>query len=96
MSAPASPAGRAGTALGWIAGGTAGLLASWALSPLVPAWATIPLTFVLLVLGFFGGMALSTRLGARALRVMGIAAGVLFAIVLTLVALTLTAGGDPH
>jgi len=84
---------RAATALGWIAGGSLGLLLNYALFFAVgPSYPTVPTTFAAFVLFAFGGMALADRLGERALRVLGPAAGVLFALFLGLVLLVTLSG----
>lgn len=84
---------RMGTVFGWIGGGSLGLLVNFAISH---AWGSgyplVPTTFALFVLGCFGGMWASDRLGERAFRVLGIASGLLLALAITfLVAAMLTA-----
>ncbi|HJL44652.1 MAG TPA: hypothetical protein RMG45_02405, partial [Polyangiaceae bacterium LLY-WYZ-15_(1-7)] len=78
------PNRRAATVLGWLAGGGGALLLNFGL---YHAWGTDypvqPTSFVLFVVGAFGGMALADRLGERAFRVLGIATGVVFALGLT-------------
>ena len=82
---------RLTTVFGWIAGGSLGLLLNYLAIILVAdeRYPTVPTTFVLFVLGAFGGMALADRGGERAFRPLGIAAGVLLATFLTLVVLAL-------
>lgn len=76
---------RMATVFGWLAGGTLGLLASYVTFLLVgAAYPTVPATFGLFVVGAFGGMWLSDRLGPRGFRTLGIAAGVLLAVAITL------------
>lgn len=77
---------RMGTVFGWIAGGSLGLVVNYAISlAWGPGYPLIPTTFGLFVLGCFGGMWASDRLGDRAFRVLGIAAGLLLALALTFV-----------
>jgi len=84
---------RAGTALGWIAGGSLGLLVNYGLFVAVGAsYPTVPTTFAAFVLFAFAGMGLADRLGDRALRVLGPAAGVLFALFVGLVLVVSLAG----
>ena len=78
---------RMGTVFGWIAGGSLGLVVSYAISlAWGPGYPLIPGTFALFVAGCFGGMWASDRLGDRAFRVLGIAAGVLLAVAVAFVA----------
>lgn len=75
---------RMATAFGWVAGGALGLLVSYALFLAVGSgYPTIVATFGLFVAGAFGGMWIADRLGARAFRPLGIAAGILFAVAVT-------------
>lgn len=76
---------RAATVLGWIAGGSAGLLLNYVGFLLVgPAYPVVPTTFALFVAGAFGGMAVADRVGHRGFKALGITAGVLLAIVVLL------------
>ncbi len=84
---------RMATAFGWIAGGSLGLLANYAVFLGVgESWPVVPTTFVLFVVGAFAGMAVADRLGERAFRLLGVAAGILFAIALTLVVAVVMTG----
>jgi hypothetical protein len=77
---------RLTTVFGWLAGGSLGLLANYAAFLAVgEGYPTVPTTFVLFLLGAFGGMAVADRLGVRGFRPLGIAAGVLLAIFMALV-----------
>jgi hypothetical protein len=72
---------RLATVFGWIAGGSLALLANYgAYLAIGPGYPLIASTFVLFLLGAFGGMAVADRLGERAFRPLGIAAGVLLAL----------------
>ena len=77
---------RLTTAFGWIAGGSLGLLINW---PLYLAFGegypTGPTSFALFLAGAFGGMTLADRMGTRAFKPLGIAAGILLAVFLALV-----------
>lgn len=77
--------------LGGCVGGGLAILSNYfvyeAVGPDYPAGLT---SFVFFALGAFGGMALSDRLGKKALKVMGIAAGILIS--LTLLTVLLLAG----
>jgi len=76
-----------GTVFGWIAGGSLGLIVNYlAFLAWGAGYPIVPTTFALFVVGCFGGMWLADRLGERAFRTLGIAAGVLLAMALTLVA----------
>ena len=78
---------RAGTVLGWIAGGAAGLLLNLLIFHLVDDYPVQPTSFGLFILGAFAGMALADRLGDRAVKVMGLATGLVIAALLTAVVL---------
>lgn len=72
---------RLATAFGWVAGGAVGLLLNYGLLLAVgDAYPTTWTTFVLFLLGAFAGMALADRLGPRAFKPLGVAAGVLLAL----------------
>jgi hypothetical protein len=82
------------TALAWVAGGAASVLLSYGLYLAVgEAYPKEPASFVLFALCAYGAMSLSDRLGARAFRGVGIAAGVLCALALVLVILAVTSDG---
>ncbi len=84
---------RLTTVFGWVAGGTLGVLGNWGLYVAFgEGYPVTWTTFVLFLAGAFGGMFLADRLGDRAFRPLGIAAGVLFAVFLGVV-LTVTLGG---
>jgi peptidoglycan/LPS O-acetylase OafA/YrhL len=87
----ASPRQRMTTALGWVAGGSAGMLLNYALflafsDESGQGYPVVPTTFALFVAGAFGGMAIADRGGERVFRPLGIAAGVLLALFVALVA----------
>jgi hypothetical protein len=76
------------TVFGWVAGGSLGLLTSYAaFLALGERYPKEPATFVLFALGAYAGMTLSDRLGPRRFGALGIAAGTLLALVLALAAL---------
>ncbi len=79
---------RATTAFGWLAGGSLGLLANYGLFLAVgPSWPVVPTTFAFFVAGCFGGMWAADRLGhERGFKILGLTAGVLVALAVTLVA----------
>ncbi|MEC7525096.1 MAG: hypothetical protein VYE22_34760 [Myxococcota bacterium] len=83
---------RYATAFGWVAGGALGLLTNWGLSLAVgDSYPVTWTTFALFLVGAFGGMALADRLGPKGFQPLGIAAGVLLAVIVSLVlALALT------
>lgn len=84
---------KAAVVLGWIAGGGLALLVNFVAFHLVgEGYPVAPTSFVLFVLGAFGGMHLADRLGDRALRVLGIATGALFGLAL-LIVVVLASGG---
>lgn len=77
---------RLTTAFGWLAGGALGLVVNYAIFLAVgEGYPTTYTTFGLFLAGAFGGMSLADHLGARGFKVLGIAAGVLLAIFVTLV-----------
>lgn len=77
--------------LGGCVGGGLAILCNYFIYAAVGAAYPAGLTsFVLFALGAFGGMALADRLGKKALKVMGIAAGILIS--LTLLTVLLLAG----
>jgi peptidoglycan/LPS O-acetylase OafA/YrhL len=83
------------TAFGWVAGGALALLVNYGVFLVVgPDYPTVPTTFVAFLAGAFGGMSLADRLGPRGFRPLGIAAGVLFALLVTLVVAVFTS--PPH
>jgi hypothetical protein len=85
---------RMQTALAWAGGGAAGVLLSYALYLAVgEAYPKEPAAFVLFTLGAYGGMSVSDRLGPSAFRRIGLAAGVLGALLLVLVILVVTGDG---
>ena len=91
--APSSRA-RLTTALGWVAGGSAGMLLNYLLFLAIAdetgaGYPVVPTTFVLFVVGAFGGMAVADRGGEKMFRPLGIAAGVLLSLFLALVAAVL-------
>ena len=84
---------KAGTALGWLAGGSLGLLLNYGIFFVYGAdYPTVPTTFVAFVAGAFGGMHLADRLGAKGFKLLAIAAGVIFAVTVGVVLTVLLAG----
>lgn len=82
------------TALAWLAGGAASVLLSYALYLVFgEAYPKEPAAFVLFAVCVYGAMSVSDRLGPRAFRGIGIAAGVLCALALVLAILALTSDG---
>ena len=82
------------TALGWIAGGSAGMLVNYLLflafaDETGAGYPVVPTTFALFVVGAFSGMAIADRGGERMFKPLGIAAGVLLSLFLALVAAVL-------
>lgn len=85
---------RWATAFGWIAGGSLGLMLNYGLARAFGEGYPVTLTtFVAFLAGAFGGMAVADRLGARAFKPLGIAAGVLLAVFLGLVLVSFMAPG---
>lgn len=83
------------TGFGWVAGGALGLLLNYGLLRMVgEAYPTTWTTFLLFLAGAFGGMSLADRLGPRGFKPLGIAAGVLLAVFLGLVLVSLIAPGS--
>ncbi len=85
---------RLTTALGWVAGGSAGMLLNYLLflafaDETGAGYPVVPTTFALFVVGAFGGMAVADRGGEKMFRPLGIAAGVLLSLFLALVAAVL-------
>jgi hypothetical protein len=77
---------RLTTAFGWLAGGALGLLVNYGVFlALGERYPTTYTTFGFFLAGAFGGMAIADRLGARGFKPLGVAAGVLLALVVTLV-----------
>jgi hypothetical protein len=74
------------TVFGWLGGGALGLLTNFGfLLAYGEGYPTTVTTFALFIAGAFGGMAVADRLGVRAFKGLGIAAGALIAAVLVLV-----------
>lgn len=87
---------RLATVFGWVAGGALGLLVNYGIFLAVgESYPTTYTTFALFILGAFGGMALADRLGSRAFKVLGITAGVLFALFVAIMLTTLLAPSTP-
>lgn len=76
--------GRLGTIFGWIAGGCFGLLLNYFVFLAIGARYLVWSTFLLFAAGAFAGMYVADRLGDRAFRVMGVAAGILLALAVAL------------
>lgn len=80
---------RATTAFGWLSGGLSGLLINMVLAINVgEGYPTTWTTFLFFLVGAFAGMALADRLGERGFKPLGIAAGVLLALVISIVVTT--------
>lgn len=78
---PASFRRRMTTAFGWVAGVALGVLVNYGIFSVVGEdYPQVPTTFVAVVAGAFGGMAVADRLGERGFRPLGVAAGVLLAL----------------
>ncbi|MFK7991444.1 MAG: hypothetical protein AB8I08_35840 [Sandaracinaceae bacterium] len=78
---------RLSTIFGWVAGAALGLLINFALFRLVgDGYPTTITTFGFVIAGAFGGMTVSDRLGPKGFKPLGIAAGVLLALILAVVA----------
>ncbi|MGF1465684.1 MAG: hypothetical protein ACFCGT_06090 [Sandaracinaceae bacterium] len=91
---------RVVTAFGWVAGICAGVLVNYPLYLLFggpgSAYPVALTTFVAVAAGGFGGLALADRLGEQGLRPLGLAAGLLLALLLGLVVMvTLAPGATP-
>lgn len=83
---------RWATAFGWIAGGALGLMVNYGLARAVgESYPVTVTTFVAFLLGAFGGMAAADRLGARGFKPLALAAGVLLAVFVGLVLVSLMA-----
>lgn len=83
---------RLTTAFGWVAGVCAGVLLNGLVFRMVgDGYPQIPTTFVAVIAGAFGGMAIADKTKERGFRALGIVAGVLLAIVLWFVAAMLMA-----
>ncbi|MGE0786761.1 MAG: hypothetical protein AB7S26_13900 [Sandaracinaceae bacterium] len=77
---------RLTTVFGWLAGGSLGLLINYAILTLAgESYPTTYTTFGFFLVGAFGGMAIADRMGTRGFRPLGIAAGLLLAILATIV-----------
>lgn len=74
------------TAFGWLAGGTAGFVLNLLVARFVgpDRYPVAPTTFVLFLAGAFGGMTLADRLGVKAFRPFAMAAGIAFAVLLSI------------
>ena len=84
------------TVFGWVAGGTAGVLANWGLYVAIGEQYPVTwTTFLLFLGGAFGGMFLADRLGPRGFAPLGIGAGVLFAVLVGMVLTVTLAGTRP-
>lgn len=78
---------RLSTLFGWVAGAALGLLINFALFRAVgDGYPTTLTTFGFVIVGAFGGMTVSDRLGDKGFKPLGIAAGVLLALILAVVA----------
>lgn len=84
------------TSFGWVAGGSLGMLTSYVLFATLGARYPRELgTFLLFVAGAFAGMYIADKSGPRGFRPLGIAAGILLALVAVLGVLVI-AGGIHH
>ncbi len=71
---------RIATGLGWFVGGGLALLLNYfAFVAVGPGYPAAPTSFVAFVAGAFGGMWVADRLGSKALKTLGISAGILIA-----------------
>ena len=71
------------TALGAIIGGILGALLNYFVySAVGPEYPISPTTFVVFAAGAFGGMAIADKLGKKSFKVMAMAAGLLFALLI--------------
>lgn len=94
-SQPRDGRSRLTTVFGWLAGGTLGLLVNYGIFLAVgEGYPTTYTTFGLFLAGAFGGMALSDRLGPRGFKPLALAAGVLLAVLLTLVVVSFMASSS--
>lgn len=85
---------RLTTAFGWLAGGATGLLVNYAAYLAVgDGYPTTYTTFVLFLAGAFGGMWVADRVGPRGFKVLGVSAGVLVAVFVTLILASLLGAG---
>jgi len=84
--------GKLAVVLGWVAGGGAGLLLSFVLFHALEEMPVEPVVFGLFLVGAFAGMAAADRLGDRAVKVLGIAAGVVLALGVAAVMVLSSAG----
>ncbi|MBX3246809.1 MAG: hypothetical protein KF901_06490 [Myxococcales bacterium] len=83
---PSRSQAKTATVLGWLVGGGAAVLLNFVLFQIFgEGYPVAPTSFGLFVAGAFGGMWLADRLGARAVRVLGIATGVLLGLALVVV-----------
>ncbi|MEM9196207.1 MAG: hypothetical protein AAGF12_43995 [Myxococcota bacterium] len=91
---PGANRAKLATFFGWLGGGSLGLVANYGIFLAYgPDYPVTPTTFVAVVAGCFLGMAVSDRLGERALRPLGLGAGILLALAITLATLMLLAPG---
>lgn len=85
------------TAFGWLAGGSLGVVLNFALFRVVgSAYPATLTTFGLFLAGAFGGMWLADRLGPRGFKPLGIAAGVMLALFVSVVLVSYLAPVDPN
>lgn len=86
---------RLTTAFGWVAGVCAGVLLNGLVFRIVgDGYPQIPTTFVAVVAGAFGGMAIADRAGPKGFGPLGVVAGLLLVLVLGLVAAMLLAPAE--
>ncbi len=84
MSDDEDPRRRISTALGGLSGGLLALLINYGIFEIWGAsYPVQPTSFVAILVGAFGGMAMSDRLGDRAFRILGITTGFVVALALT-------------
>ncbi|MEM9071602.1 MAG: hypothetical protein AAGE52_24050 [Myxococcota bacterium] len=75
---------RIAVGLGWVSGAVLVLLLNYILFVVVgDSYPVEPTSFVAVVVGAFGGMAVADRLGDRAFRILGITTGFVVALALT-------------
>lgn len=77
---------RLTTAFGWISGAALGLIANYGVYRIVGEGYPVTIsTFIVFLLGAFGGASLADRLGPRALKPLALLSGILLAFFIMLV-----------
>ena len=75
---------RLATVFGWIAGGCTGLVVNYFVFLAIGTRYLVASTFLHFIAGAFAGMTTADRLGPRAFRILGIAAGISLALAIAL------------